>query len=213
MPASVAAQAETLTRDLIVALGDGIDLQALSASTLAMKLRQFASGAVYTGGGDKWTPLHSEKVDAALDIVDELQGEPCLVFYWFKHEKERLLKRFQGAGKVVATADDKDAFDLWNDRRVEVLLAHPQSAGHGLNLQHGGHNILWYALPWSHELWVQGNGRLARTGQTARQVNAHVLLCGAADWRVLAALDQKGDNEQALLDYLLEVFPRGGKEE
>ena len=197
MPHKATVEQMELVRELRVKLDGGADLIALQASAMAMKLRQFASGAVYTNKPNDppvWSFVHGGKMDALSDLIEELQGEPLLVFYWFQHELERL-KRLPG----VATLDDKGAMDAWNARKLPVLLAHPQSAGHGLNLQAGGHNVCWFTLPWSWELWRQANGRLARTGQTSPVVQAHVLECGEADRLVLAALTQKGTTEKKLL--------------
>jgi SNF2 family DNA or RNA helicase len=199
MPASVVKLSKDLQKKLFVELASGVELEALSGSTLAAKLRQFAGGSVYTEG-EKWEVLHDEKLDVLEDVVDELQGEPLLVFYHYKHEAERIRKRL---GKRVVGIDEKGAIDRWNRREIEVLLVHPASAGHGLNLQHGGSTIFWFTLPWSHELWIQANGRLARTGQKAPRVMVHVPLCGPLDRYVLETLGEKGATERRLLDTLL----------
>jgi SNF2 family DNA or RNA helicase len=196
---------QALEKDLFMKLDSGVEIEALSASTVAGKLQQLASGAVYLQPNHpEWEEVHDEKLAALEDLVDELQGEPVLVFHWFKHEVERIKKRL---GKKVVTIDEKGAIDRWNRREVEVLLAHPASAGHGLNLQHGGHNAAWFTLPWSHELWTQGNGRLVRPGQASPVVMAHVLKCGPADGRVADALTGKAKVEQDLFDTLLGVGP------
>lgn len=198
MPAEISAQAKELTAKLHTQLADGVELEAIARSTLAVKLRQFASGAVYTDTKEhRWTELHDAKLSALRDLAEELQGEPLLVFYWYNHELSRLKRNFPEA---VAFDGSPALIDRWNGRKIEMLLCHPQSAAHGLNLQHGGHNICWFALPWSWELWKQGNGREARTGQKAPWVNAHVLLCGEADALVLSALNRKGDTERNLLE-------------
>jgi superfamily II DNA or RNA helicase len=200
-PENVQKLGEKLERELFMKLDSGLEVEALSASTVAGKLQQLASGAVYLEP-DKpaWEEVHAEKVDALEDLVDELQGEPLLVFHWFKHEVERIRKRL---GKRLVTIDEKGSIERWNRREVEVLLAHPASAGHGLNLQHGGHNVAWFTLPWSHELWTQANGRLVRPGQRSPLVTSHVLLCGEVDRRVLEALAGKAKVEQDLFSTLL----------
>jgi superfamily II DNA or RNA helicase len=199
MPASVAEMQKKLEKELFTMLASGLELEALSGSTVAGKLRQFASGAVYTDHEKNWEEVHTEKLSSLEDVVDELQGEPLLVFYWFQHEVSRIKARL---GKKVVEISEPGAIERWNRREIEVLLAHPASAGHGLNLQHGGSTIFWYSLPWSHELWVQGGGRLARTGQKAPLVMAHVPLCGPADRAVLEALAGKGATERRFMDFL-----------
>ncbi len=188
-------------------LPSGAELEALQASAVATKLRQMAGGAVYLSRdlsrGDaelsegKWEEVHGEKVRALLELVDELQGEPLLVFYWFRHERERLLAALGGRAAALESAG---AVADWNAGRVEVGLAHPQSAGLGLNLQGGGHHAAWFTLPWARWQYDQGNGRLARPGQAAPEVVAHLLLCGPVDDDVAAVLRTKGETEQRLMN-------------
>lgn len=201
LPASVARMHEELERELFTTLPSGDELEALSKSSVAMKLRQLASGAVFKDQfSEKWEEVHAEKLDALEDLLDELQGAPLLCFYWFTHERARLLKRFGKRARLIETPADEDA---WNRGEVELGLAHPQSAAFGLNLQLGGHNVCWFALPFSWELFKQGNGRLARPGQLAARVNAHVLTCGQLDARVRLLLEEKARVEGALYASLL----------
>jgi SNF2 family DNA or RNA helicase len=197
MPESARRLAEELAAEFIVKLEDGVDLKALSESALATKIRQITGGAVYTGAG-KWSVVHVGKLDAVQNILDELQGEPAILFYWYAHERERLLKEF-GAVDI----HEKDAVDRWNRGEIPVLLAHPQAAGHGLNLQHGGHNVIWFSLPWSLEMWEQSNGRLVRHGQKSVVVVAHVPVAGPADRAILGALTRKGQTQDALMTAVL----------
>ena len=199
LPKSVRATHDTLAQECIAQLGDGKEIRALGASSLATKVRQLASGAVYSDGGREagtWSEVHSVKIDALREIVDEQQGEPLLVFYWYAHELARLAAAFPRA----RLATDPMALLAWDRREVPVLLAHPQSAGHGLNLQLGGSSVCWFTLPWSHELWEQGNGRLARVGQAAPFVTAIPLLCGDADRAVLAVLREKESVQDRLIE-------------
>jgi hypothetical protein len=123
-----------------------------------------------------------------------------LVGYWFKHEKERILAHFQGRARALEGAADIDA---WNRGEVEILLVHPASAGHGINLQHGGHHLCWYTLPWSLEMLKQTRGRLIRHGQKSPFVMEHVLLAGPVDRYVWDVLGGKGEVEDALLTAML----------
>ena len=200
MPAKLQRVSEDLMRQLWAEVGPGVELEALQASALAAKLRQLAGGAAYTGEGDKWVEVHDAKLVALDNLLDELQGEPALVYYWFQHERERIAKRLTAAGRRWQHAGEPGALDAWNRGEVEVLLAHPQSTGFGLNLQGGGHHVVWFALPWSGEMWRQGNAREARPGQKAPWVTAHQLLCGPADERVAAVLAGKLDVERMILD-------------
>ena len=198
LPASVRKLEAELAATCRARLESGEELRAIGASALGGRVRQLASGAVYLGEGDErhFEAVHSEKVDALREILDEQQGEPVLCFYWYKHEEARLLEAFPHA----RLATDQAALDAWDRREVPLLLAHPQSAGHGLNLQAGGSSIVWFTLPWSHELWEQGNGRLARPGQSAPVVSATVLLAGEADAAVYKLLQEKGETQAALME-------------
>jgi hypothetical protein len=195
LPKAVRDMADELGRELRIELASGSELIALSSGTRAQKVRQMAGGAVYLTPGGPWEPVHEEKLDALEDVLDELQGEPALCFYWYKHERERILARFPQA---VAFTDD--CVDRWNNREIELLLLHPASAGHGLNLQFGGHNIVWYTLPWSLEMWQQSNGRLPRPGQRSPFIAAHVLVAGDADLAVLQALRSKDETQRMLIE-------------
>lgn len=184
----------TLRDELTVELANGATLEALNGSTVAGKLRQLAGGSVWVSG-DKWEPVHDAKLDALEDLIDELGGEPLLVFAWYRHEQERILERFAGAERL----ESAESVRRWNNGAIPILVAHPQSAGHGLNLQAGGSHLCWFSLPASYELVEQGEGRLARTGQRVPVVMSHILVCGPGDsWWVDRVLD-KGEEQEALL--------------
>lgn len=204
LPKEVRALEAQLASECRAHLASGAELRALSASTLAGKVRQLASGAVYTTPeGEDWEEVHAVKVDALREVLEEQQGEPVLCFFWFRHELERLKRAFPEAREVR----EHGALDAWDRREVPLMLAHPQSAGHGLNLQAGGSTVVWLTLPWSHELWEQGNGRLARPGQRAPVVTAHVLLAGDADSAVYSVLGEKGDVQGALMESVRLIDP------
>lgn len=199
LPPTVQKQMEDLARTCVLKLDDGVDLQVLSASAQAMKVRQLASGAVYTDPLDdtRWSNVHGAKVDRLKDMVEALSGEPVIVWYWFQHELARLKKALPHARELGRTSIEE-----WNKGKVEVLLLHPGSAGHGLNLQHGGFQSIWFTLPWSLEMWKQANGRLARPGQKAPYCIANVLLAGEVDSAVLGVLKAKAAVENKMLDGL-----------
>jgi hypothetical protein len=197
LPAKVKLMEQRLKVELEVELDSGKTLMALTNSKLAMMVRQFASGALYTDEESKaWEEIHDVKLEAVADVIDELQGEPLLVFTWFKHEAARLMKKFPGA-KILK--GDTETVDAWNAKKIPLLIAHPQGSGLGLNLQQGGSTIVWFTLPWSRELFDQGNGREARMGQPDPTVSSIILLAGAIDRRVWSAVQRKGEDEALLM--------------
>ncbi|MBD0673954.1 DEAD/DEAH box helicase [Streptomyces sp. CBMA156] len=198
---------------------------AVNQGVLASKLMQFASGTLYTADPDdpttrgRYEVIHDKKIEMAEYLVRNNGGEPVLIAYHFKSDKEQLLTRLRKAG-VDAQAFDgsRDMVRRWNAKEIPVMLLHPAAAGHGLNLQHGGSTMIWFTLPFSLEHYLQTNGRLFRTGQT-KPVTIHRLIAkGTQDERmpsVLACKQQLQDDlikavsgdlnaEQALLAALEE---------
>lgn len=210
MPERVLKNHEELHRQLWTELESGTELEALSKSAVGIKCQQLAGGAVYKNpqvldGGVPFADLFSEsdyeevhtaKLDALDDLLDELQGQPALVFYWFRHEEQRIIKRLKRAGRRFAVGASPKNLEAWNAGQLEALLLHPRSAGHGLNLQHGGHTGIAFTLPWGWEEVDQMFRRLARIGQRAPVVPAHILSCGPADQRVLPVVLKKADAER-----------------
>lgn len=200
LPARLREQEARLRREFETELDSGTALMALNQSKLAAQIRQFASGAIYTGEtGDtsQWEVLHDRKIEALRNVVEEMQGEPIIVFTWFKHEAQRLIDTFDAF--VMGRHADKEAtVDLWNARKIPMLVLHPQGSGHGLNLQFGSSSVFWFSLPWSRELFDQGNGRVARLGQPDQYVTAYVPLAGPIDRRIWSAVMRKGEDEKWL---------------
>ena len=156
-----------------------------SAAVVTQKLQQLAAGFIYTGSAARL--LSSHKYDALEDLLAENQRAPTIVWYQYVEQRDESLRRFPQAVEVKTAG----AIDAWNAGKVEVLLAHPASAGHGLNLQHGGHHMVWLSLPWSLELYEQAIGRLHRSGQ-AREVWNYVLLTdNTIDKKILTSLQDK----------------------
>src|SRR5205085_7825337 len=145
--------------DQVLQLRDA-QITAVNAAVLTNKLLQFANGAIYDEN-KVVAHIHDLKLDALEQLVDEAQGQPVLVGYSFQHDADRIKKRFKDVREMKT---DKDVRD-WNSGKVPLMIAHPASAGHGLNLQHGGHIAVWYGLNWSLELFEQFNARLLRPGQ------------------------------------------------
>lgn len=177
---------------------DGVEIDALNAAALTNKLLQMANGAIYTEGRE-FIEIHQHKLDALAEIIEANPGEPVLVAYNFKSDLERLQRAFKHA---VVLDKDPATIDRWNAGEIPLLLAHPASAGHGLNLQKGGNVCVWFGLNWSLELYQQFNARLHRQGQTEPVIVHHITMKNTVDELVVAALLNKADAQQALIDYL-----------
>ena len=178
---------------------DGEEVEATTAAVLANKLLQYANGALYTNAAGSWAEAHAVKLDALADIVEDNPGETMLVAYNYKSDLERLIKRFPQA-RVL---DKKqETIDAWNRGEIPMLLAHPASAGHGLNLQNGGALCVWFGLNWSLEYYQQFNARLHRQGQTRPVRIAHIVSNNTIDQRVLGVLQNKNATQKSLLDAL-----------
>lgn len=168
-----------------------------TAAALSGKLLQLANGAVYDEEGGVFH-VHDRKLDALEEIVEAAQGEPILCFYEYRHDLTRIRERFPQA----RTMDEPDAIAKWNRGETALLLAHPASVAYGLNLQDGGHHIVWFGCPWSLELWEQANGRLHRQGQKSTVIVHRILTKDTLDGRVMKALEQKNTTQQSLLNAL-----------
>jgi len=197
LPAEVMEQYRQLERDMLLPFADG-DIDAGTAGILTNKLLQFCGGSVYDeNGGVK--DFHDEKLNKLEQLIEEANGQPVLVFYAYKHERERILKRFPQAIDVK----EDGTVEKWNAGEIPILLAHPASAGHGLNLQFGGHIAVWYNLTWSLELYQQSNKRLHRPGQQETVLIHHILVAGGIDIRILEiVLAEKEQTQEALIEAL-----------
>lgn len=179
-------------RDFVMQIEDE-DISAVNSAALANKLMQLANGAIYTDTKEV-IEIHNQKLQRLNEIADV--GTPILVFYSFIHDKDRILKEFKGA-KLLES--DKD-IEAWNAGKIPMLLAHPASAAYGLNLQAGGNVIVWYGLTWSLEQYQQANARLHRQGQTKPVIIHHLITKGTIDERVMKALNNKEQGQNALLE-------------
>lgn len=168
-----------------------------TAAVVSNKLLQMANGAVYDSDGEAFH-LHDRKLEALESIYDSAQGQPLLVFYSYKHDAERIKESFPFAREL----NDSNDISEWNDGKLPMLLCHPASASYGLNLQDGGHIIVWFGLPWSLELYAQANARLYRQGQEHGVIIHHIVCDGTVDARVLAALQSKDATQRSLLNAL-----------
>ena len=186
-------------RTMLAELETGEEVEAVTAAVLANKLMQYANGALYTDDQGSWQETHSAKLDALAEIVEDNTGENMLVAYNYKSDLVRLLKRFPHA-RVLDKS--QDTIDAWNRGEIPMLLAHPASAGHGLNLQKGGALCVWFGLNWSLELYQQFNARLHRQGQTHPVRIVHIVARDTIDGRVLSVLRDKDASQSSLLNAL-----------
>ena len=201
---------DEMEREMLLTIDENV-IDAGSAAALSNKLLQLCNGAVYTEN-DKWVPLHDCKIEAFMELIERLNGQPALVFYNFRHDLERLTAALAKTKKRVRALKTAADAERWNRRELDILLAHPASCAYGLNLQAGGNHVIWFGLNWSLELFQQANKRLHRQGQT-RTVFVHELAVqNSRDTDVIAALQDKDATQDALIESL-KVRIRAVKEE
>lgn len=179
---------------------NGTEIFAGSAAVLAGKLRQLANGAIYDENNFA-VGFHYKKVEALENLILSANGEPVLVFYNFIHDKERIMKYIE-ARELKNSKDVQD----WNEGKIPVLLAHPASCGHGLNLQKGGRFIAWFGVTWDLELYIQANARLARTGQDKPVIINRILTKGTIDEYIIDMLKDKSKNMDKLIEAVKECM-------
>ena len=191
---------DEMEREMLLQIDEEV-IDAGSAAALSNKLLQLCNGAVYSDA-DKWVQLHDCKLEAFMELIERLNGQPALVFYNFKHDRERLLKVLGKAKKRVRVLQKPEDADAWNRRELDVLLAHPASCAYGLNLQQGGNHVIWFGLNWSLELFLQANKRLHRQGQTSTVFVHELAVQDSRDTDVIAALQDKDATQDALIESL-----------
>jgi SNF2 family DNA or RNA helicase len=199
MPDAALQRYKDFERTLLAELDDGDVVEAMTAAVLANKLLQYANGGLYTDDKKNWSEIHSAKLDALAEILEDNAGENVLVSYNYRFDLERLQKRFPDA---VVLDKQQETIDRWNRGEIRLLLAHPASAGHGLNIQAGGSLIVWFGMTWSLENYLQFNARLHRQGQTKPVRIIHLVTEDTIDERVLAVLGNKEKSQSALLKAL-----------
>ena len=187
------AMYKKLEREMLLPFSDG-DIDAVNAASLSNKLLQLANGAVYDENGAV-KKIHSRKLDALEDLIEAANGKPILVYYNYKHDRDRIFERFN----VREIKSERDIAD-WNGGKIQIAIAHPASCGHGLNLQSGGSTIVWFGLTWSLELYQQANARLYRQGQKNTVVVHHIITKGTVDEKVTAALKNKDIGQASLME-------------
>ena len=204
LPKTVKKRYDAFKKDLVLELTT-TDVSASNLGVLCGQLLQFTSGQIYTH--DPSLPvdtIHDEKLKALDDLLTAANGEPVIIYYYYKHEKERIMTLLKSKKLRVSCLDDEKDVERWNNHDLDVLLLHPASAGHGLNLQAGGSVIIWYTLPnFNLELYQQANARLYRQGQTEKVRVYHLLVDDSIDIDMMNALEKKEVPQSTLLDALI----------
>lgn len=192
-------QYKELKKELILQLPD-TEITAFNAASLSNKLSQMANGAIYDDD-ENIVPIHDRKLDALEDIIESANGKPVLIAYWFKHDLKRITERLKKLKLIFQEIKTSASIEKWNSGKLPVALIHPASAGHGLNLQSGGNQLVWFGLTWSLELYQQTNARLWRQGQTSETVVIqHIITKGTVDERIMKALEDKNETQTALME-------------
>lgn len=189
---------DQLKTDLIIPTDEG-DIDAANAASLSNKLLQMSNGAVYDENQEARF-IHSRKLECLEDLIESANGQPVLVAYWFKHDRTRILQHLEKAGyDDIHDLKSSEDIRLWNEGKIPIALIHPASAGHGLNIQDGGHILIWFGLTWSLELYQQTNARLWRQGQKNTVTIHHIVTKDTVDGNVLAALASKDVTQEKLI--------------
>jgi SNF2 family DNA or RNA helicase len=219
LPESARAVYESLEEDLIAKINDKV-IVAANAAVASGKCRQVANGGLYLDpevtamgfkalkGKREWVDLHEAKVDALEDLIEELQGNPLLVAYDFGHDLARLRARFPKAAFACdySMKNFSKLEDLWNRGEVPLLFGHPQSMGHGLNLQGAGNHVAWHSMTWDFELYDQFIRRVRRQGNKSKKVFVHhFMMRGTIDEVMYYSLKSKNKGQQALFAGLKEL--------
>jgi len=191
---------DKLEKDMLLEI-DEDTITAGSAAVLTNKLLQLCDGAVYDVD-HKVTEIHRCKIEAFLEVIEQLHGEHALVFYNFQHDRDRIVEALKGSGLRVRVFHGPQDENDWNAGEVDILLAHPASCAYGLNLQRGGHHAIWFGLTWSLEQYQQANKRLHRQGQQYPVIVHHMIVQGSVDQDVMAALQAKSDTQETLMQAL-----------
>ena len=214
LPESARRIYDDFENKLTIEVADG-NVTAVNAAVAVMKGQQIANGGSYLDddGTDnrKTIHIHDAKTDAVLELVEELSGQPCLIGYHFSHDLERLKQAFPNApviGSGVTGDKLQTIIDNWNAGEIPVLLAHPMSAGHGLNLQGAGHAVIWYSLTWSLEVYEQFIRRLWRQGQKNHIMVHHIIAKDTVDEAIMTAVRRKDKTQQNLLNAVRDYINR-----
>lgn len=180
-------------------------ITAASAAALSNKLQQYANGAIY-GADRNAMPIHEEKLEKLREIVEAANGAPVLVAYSFVHDLNRIMDALKEYKPVKL--EKPEHITQWNKGDIQVLVTHPASAGHGLNLQKGGNILVWFGNTWSLELYMQFNARLYRQGQTKPVYIHHIVSKGTVDEKIIRALSGKKETQDGLMQSIKELMEK-----
>lgn len=204
LPPEVVTIYNNVENDYIHFLENNKAIVAATAAVAGGKLRQCANGAVYVG--DRWEEIHDEKLEALDSLLEEFNSSPCLIFYEFNHDRERIQRRHPNIptlGGELSTEAFGRLVDAFNDGLIPALLCHPASVGHGLNLQGSCNKVVWFSIPWNLEHYDQAIARVYRQGQRAGTVSVyHIVARGTIDERIMKTLTEKDRTQQDLLTAL-----------
>lgn len=197
MPDNIKKQYDNFEKDKVLELFNSTEVNAVNAAALSNKLLQFANGAIYDENKNVF-PIHDVKLEALKEIIEDANGQSVLVAWTYQFDRDRILEYLKSY-KPRELKTNKDIED-WNANKIQVMLAHPASAGHGLNLQVGGNIIVWFGQTWSLELYQQFNARLYRQGQQKGVIIHHLIMKDTHDEDVIQALKMKDRKQNALME-------------
>lgn len=202
LPDNIKKQYDEFEKEKVIelfsqSLNDDVEVSVLNAAALSNKLLQFANGAIYDENRNVYA-IHDVKLEALKELIEDANGKPILIAWSYQHDRDRIMSYLKSF-KPRELKKPQDIID-WNQGKIQVMLAHPASAGHGLNLQAGGSIIIWFGLTWSLELYQQFNARLYRQGQKEHVIIHHLIMQGTHDEDVLKALKQKDKKQNSLMN-------------
>lgn len=202
LPSKIQKKYDELEKEMLLKLDEDVTIEVNNKAVLTNKCLQAANGALYTEPGQpEFALLHDVKLDALGDVIEGAGKEPIMVLYAFRHDLKRILRRFPQAEYFHGKLSEVEVIDLeerWNRGEIPLLLGHPASMGHGLNLQFGGHHIVWFGLNWSLELYKQANGRIRREGQEKPVILTRIVCRATLDEAVVEALELKSTTQEEL---------------
>ena len=190
-------QYEKMKQELVLTI-DGEEIDAANAAVLSGRLLEMANGAVYNEDHEV-IRIHDRKLEMLSDLIEEAVGQNVLIAYWYQHDRSRIIEYLKEQGITVRDLKSSEDVADWNAGRIPVALISPASAGHGLNLQHGGHILIWFSLCWSLEMRLQTDGRLNRQGQTEVVTIHNIVTKDTIDEDVLHALKDKNSTQENLI--------------
>ena len=195
---------QTMERDMLMEVGEDEVVSAATSATLTGKLLQLCNGAVYDDEGNA-RAVHPCKLEALKETIEQLNGQHAIIYYYFRHDRDRIMKALRESefkDLRIRTYSGAEDADDWNEGNIDLLLAQPASCGYGLNLQDGGHHVIWFGLTWSLEEYQQANKRLHRQGQKYPVIVHRLIVQGGMDEDVVHSLSGKAGVQESLLEAL-----------